>query len=408
MNAVANFLSNTKAGVKLLLQRMSRRAPGPVRVVFICQYIPAWNKAKPVYDQMVNDPRFEPYLLCLPSGISDMQLQDPKSLANDTYDYYTSQGYPAINALIGENQWFDLQSLQPDYVFYLRPYDFYMPVQYGSATVSRYAKVCVIIYGIITTLEDAKMMILPGFFRNVTYYFADISDGARFNRRLFPISHLLGLRKSPCCGIPAMDSILATQNDPADIWDFAGDRFRILWTPRWTTDKTLGGSNFFTYKDWIMDYAKANDDVACLLRPHPLAFDNFVRTGEMTSQEVTDYKNQCAATTNTNLDTQKEYGATFWQSDVLIGDFSGILPEYFITGKPLIFCRSNFELTPTDFMKQMMEGWYIVDNARELEEVLDRLRRGDDPLRPVREATIKALFYSSTASPTEKILKHLK
>ena len=251
-------------------------------------------------------------------------------------------------------------------------------------------------------------MCKPNFFRNVTYYFAEIPYAGRYNRKLFPISHLLGLRKSPCCGIPAMDSILSAKNDHANTWDFAGDRFRILWTPRWTTDKSLGGTNFFTYKDWILDYAKNNGDVACLLRPHPLAFENFIRTGEMTPQEVESYRNQCAETENTAIDTQKEYGATFWQSDVLIGDFSGILPEYFFTGKPLIFCRSNFELKPTDFMEQMMEGWYIVDNADELEAVLAQLRRGEDPLKPVRQAAIEALFHTGNENPTDRILSFLK
>lgn len=405
---MGTFVSNTKAAVKLLLQRTARRAPGPVRVVFICQYIPAWNKAKPVYDKMAADSRFEPHILCLPDRFSDGVLTDPENLENPTYDYYRSQGYPAINALVGENQWYDLQSLQPDFVFYLRPYDFYMPAQYTSAAVSRYAKLCVILYGIIITQEDAELLISPQFFRNVSYYFAEIPYAARFNRKRFPLSHLLGLRKSPCCGIPAMDSILEAKDIPTDAWDFAGDRFRILWTPRWTTDLKLGGSNFFTYKDWILDYARENADVACLLRPHPLTFDNFIRTGEMTEAEVADYKARCAALPTADIDTRKEYGNTFWQSNVLISDYSGILPEYFFTGKPLIFCRSNFLLEPTDFMEEMMRGWYVVENREQLEDVLAMLRRGEDPLQEKRQLLIPKLFGDRSDDPAEKITAMLK
>lgn len=403
---MGNLLSDTKAALKLLLQRTKKRTPGPLRVVFICQFIPAWNKAKPVYDAMAADARFQPTLLCLPEGISDMQLQDPTDLRNETYDYYISQGYPAINALAGENQWLSLEELAPDYVFYLRPYDFYMPPAYSSAAVARYAKVCVILYGIIITQEDADMLIKPEFFRNVTYYFAEIGYAARYNRRAFPISHLLGLRKSPCCGIPAMDSILQEKDTPSDAWDFATG-FRILWTPRWTTDKALGGSNFFTYKDWILDYVQAHPDVACLLRPHPLTFENFIKTGEMSPKEVEDYLTRCAQIPNADMDTRKEYGSAFWQSDVLISDYSGILPEYFITGKPLIFCRSNFLLKPTDFMKKMMQGWYVVDTPGELEDCLEQLRQGIDPLKPARQALIEEVFGENGDTPTEKILKHL-
>lgn len=65
-----------------------------------------------------------------------------------------------------------------------------------------------------------------------------------------------------------------------------------MWTPRWTTNKKLGGSNFFVYYKLLLEYAEKNDDVDLLCRPHPLMFDNFLKTGEMKIEEIDDYKKE--------------------------------------------------------------------------------------------------------------------
>ena len=117
---------------------------GKIKVVFICQYIPAWSKNKQLYETLKNDRRFEPLLLCIPDRISSNKLLDPDNLTNDTFDYFSGHGYQeSINALLGKDQWLDLKSLHPDYVIYNR-YDRPMPTPYTSAAVSTYAKICLI------------------------------------------------------------------------------------------------------------------------------------------------------------------------------------------------------------------------------------------------------------------------
>ncbi len=91
---------------------------GKIKVVFICQYIPAWSKNKQLYETLTKDERFDVYLLCIPSGVSANQLVNQDDLSNDTYEYFTNHGYQkAINALTGRNTWFDLKQIHPDYVF---------------------------------------------------------------------------------------------------------------------------------------------------------------------------------------------------------------------------------------------------------------------------------------------------
>lgn len=402
-----SIIADTKAAVKLLLQRTKKREDGPIRVGFMCQYIPAWNKAEPIYAAMLRDDRFEPVLICVPSGIHANQLDAPNSLENDTYAYYSSHGYQAENALIGKNAWLDLASLHLDYVFYLRPYNDVMPVPYLSGAVSRLAKICVVMYGMTMTKEILKITLEPDFFRNVYCYFAESKYAMDFSRKNFPVTHFLGLQKSVYYGIPAMTQIMQEKDIPTDAWDFSPNGFRVMWTPRWTTDLQLGGSNFFVYKDWILDYADAHKDVACLLRPHPMAFDNFIKTGEMTEDAVKAYQARCASMPNAQIDCRKTYVTTMWKSDVLISDISGIMPEYFIMNKPLIFCSSNMILEPTGFTKRMLEGCYVAEDPRALERCLEDLRAGRDPLRETREAIIQELFGSTLDTAVGAILDEL-
>lgn len=405
---IRSALSDLKAATKILLQNSKKRKPGPIKVGFIGQYIPAWNKAEGLYREMLADSRFEPIIICVPSGISNYELNDPDSLENDTYEYYKSNGYQAVNALIGKNQWLDLEALDLDYVFYQRPYDYLLPLQYASSVVANYAKICVILYAAIMVEEDVEICLETNFFRNVFCYFADSLHAASANRNNFKLSHLLGIQKSIYCGNPSSHHILSEKDTKTDAWDGIGNGFKVMWTPRWTTDLKLGGTNFFEYKDFLLEFAKAHPDVSLLLRPHPLAFENFVRTGVMTQQEVNAYKETCNILPNVEIDARKDYITTMWNSDVLVGDISGILPEYFIMNKPLIFCASNMILQPTAFTKRMFEGCYIVNNKQELEERLTSLMNGIDPLKQKRAEIISELFTNQLDTCIPDIMNHLE
>ena len=112
------------------------RQPGPIRVVFLAQYPQAWNKIDPVYQAMLDSLSFEPYIVCVPLNIKAHRLQGATSGGNEIYDYYCSHGYEAINSLDADGRWFDIQKLNPDYVFHSRPYNSFMPKQYTSGTIA--------------------------------------------------------------------------------------------------------------------------------------------------------------------------------------------------------------------------------------------------------------------------------
>lgn len=405
---IMNVLHSIEADRNFRRERKRSRVGDKIRVGFLCQYIPAWGKLEPVYRRMKESEEFEVFLLCVPMGIHKQRLDDPKDRSNDTYEYYQKAGYEeAVNTLTGENEWLDLKTLDLDYLFFTRPYNAYMPPEYSSHVVSRYTRICVLSYAFTLTEEIYRSTLNKDFFCNVYLYFAENTYAMEKHIRHFQSRHRKGLQRSVCYGMAALEEILCAKDRPAPAWDFSKQEFRVMWTPRWTTDPALGGSNFFVYRQAMLEYAGAHGDVDFLFRPHPLMFDNFLKTGEMTEGEIEVYKHEIAELPNVSLDQEKEYGATIWNSSVLVSDISGFMPEYFITGKPVVYCPANSSLTLAGNSIELIEGCYIAHDKEELFGILEQLQRGEDPLRKKREELIPKLFGADIPGIPAHIVEEL-
>ena len=361
---------------------------GKIKVVFICQYIPAWSKNKQLYETLKKDKRFDLLLLCIPDRISSNKLLDPDNLTNDTFDYFSGHGYQeSINALLGKDQWLDLKSLHPDYVIYNR-YDRPMPTPYTSAAVSTYAKICLISYG-LALHRAGEFMFDKRFAANTYCLFSESEEKRnefiRWNRILCGLK----LSKAVCCGITGVENALKSKLDKTSAWDFSTNNFRAIYAPRWTQDSIWGGSSFLKYKEAFLKIADEFSNMDILLRPRPLMFGNFINTGVMTENEVTEYKRECELRSNLSLDSEKEYHATFWNSSVLICDYTSMIIEYYVTGNPIIFLTYDENIVYTDLMYDMLSGCYIVHDENELRDVLGDLICGVDPLAEKRKAVIE-------------------
>jgi len=403
-----NALKDARAIPGFLAERKCPRGSGPVRVGFLCQYIPSWVKLQPVYEAMREDPRFEPFLICVPDTIKDGVLCITGK-ENNTLDYFHSHGYrEALNALQPDGSWLELREMELDYVFYPRPYNAYMPPCYQSQAVFRHSRILLILYGMNVTREVVRVTLNRDFFRYVYCYFAELPFPRVQNRKNGWLLHTLGLQKSVYYGIPGVEAIRGAKELPCPAWDFAKENtLRAMWTPRWTTDLSLGGSNFFTFYEFLLDLAEKDDGYSFLFRPHPLAIDHFLETGELTREQAEDFLHRCNTLPNVSLDKEKEYSATFWGADVLISDISGIIPEYFSTGKPLIFCASNMHLTLEQTTEKMLEASYVVYTVQELEKCLADLKQGIDPKKEARQQVLDKYFGEENSCPNKKILEQL-
>jgi len=408
---------NEDAGMFMNLIRLKskyagslRGSSGKINVVFIYQMPELWNKVDSVCREMIKNDRFNVTILAVPkqelhigSGIEKYQENDALAASKDF-------NCRVIDARTGENQWYDLESLNPHYVFYQRPYDNYLPEIYRSYTVIKYARTCYVPYGWLVTKNLYDICLNREFFRNLYLCYAESREIYTTVRNRFPLSYALNLRKILMEGTPSLDLMYKLKDSESISWerDRKEDKLRVLWTPRWTlnSDTDSCASNFFEYKDKFMKFAEENQDTYVLWRPHPLAFDNYIRAGVMTQGEVDEYKKKLGELKNSSLDSQKDYLSTFWNSDVLVSDFSSIIVEYFVTGKPLIYCdRGGAQLD--SFATRMSEGFYHAGNWHEVEAIIMELRDGKDRLYEKRQELIKQLFGDNITGASERIVKSI-
>lgn len=375
----------------ILIKRNARRIDKKIQnqevinVVFIVQYIPGWNKLESIYLKMKEDKRFAPVIICVPLNIKNHQLQDKK---NDTYEYFINHRYEAINALQEDATWYKLERLKPDYVFHSRPYNDFMPLCYTSGKIRKYALICNVLYGASLTVNGQQVVLNKNYFRDVYGYFAFDKSEEKFYEKRFSIGCKLGIQKCWPYGAVGLEQILHLKTEKKN----SQYKKTVLWTPRWSTDSYIGGSNFFNYKDAVFELAKQNKDILFIFRPHPLMFGNFIKTGEMDEKQVLEFKKYCEEESNIILDESKEYADKFWNSDLLITDASGIVPEYFITEKPILYCHSKASFIFSEYAKDMIKSCYEVNDEDDLNNYLYKLICNEDDKLNDRKKCIKKYF----------------
>lgn len=358
-------------------------------VVFIAQYIPAWNKFEPIFAAMETDSRFNPLLLCVPMDLSDQEKKKPGIKENKVYNFFIGQGYEAINAISVDGRWRSLKDLNPDYIFQTRPYDYLLPEPYKAKCSKYYALNCNVMYGPNLARGFYDTVWNDSYFRNVFCYFSLDKDEMKEFNSFFSKEN--GRSEHWCFpfGGTGLADILSYKPMKKELGKFSK---RVLWTPRWSTDSMIGGSNFFRYKSWFFEMAQAFPEVEFVVRPHPLMFDNFIHTGEMTESEVENFKSACMSAPNIRLDQSAEYAEMLWSTDIMVSDISGIMIEYAITKQPLVYCKSDIEWDIVPSAQRLLNANYIANCKEELFEVTKQLLEGMDEKKHLRNEVVDDLY----------------
>ena len=229
------------------------------KIVFISQMSNLWINVDDLYNQLSNDDQFETYVLMIPEFDYSKKEFDIQTMNTKIYDFHKNHNHQNTIKAFDQGKWFDLKNINPDYVFYERPYSSYLPMEYKISTVSKYAKTCYLPYGyeMMNYIFDTSLNV--DFFRYLHIFFADSYVTESFNKKRAPLSHRLGLRKTILTGHPIFNAFNKAQSEDNLFWDNDDQHFKIIWAPRWTIDTQLGGSNFLTYKDNIVDYVEKAD-----------------------------------------------------------------------------------------------------------------------------------------------------
>ena len=360
-----------------------------INVIFVCHRPAVWRSMKSIYEELKKDERFKITIVTIPQITPTGDFDDEG--ADDYFKIYGSISGFNKNT----RSFIDLRKLEPDYIFFQQPYNSIYPQQYRSNIVSKYAKICYLSYFTYLdnlTVQDVSDECYPfDYFRNISLFFSQNEKEKKYldNR----LSDFVSYKPKICLtGYPKYDNLREYSLNDSNVWNYSEweGHFRVLWTPRWTTNEN--SCNFFEYKDKLLKYCAENNKIDFVFRPHPQSWIEWENTGELKKKHADEYKKKYQQYSNTSIDTSSEYLNTFYHSDCLITDTSSIVPEYFLTGKPIIYCFKENSRFIFERHESYGDGMYWVKNWDELRSTLSELIKGNDSLKEKRKELIAKCF----------------
>lgn len=361
------------------LQKRDCENNTPIKVGFIVQMPEIWNKESSIYEEMVTDPRFDPWLIVVPE----------KKLAEKTqYSYgrelaYFMDKYPNGSFLSSTELSEDFSGLRQqgfNYIFFQRCWESYLPKSLETRFVIRYAKTCYIPY-FYPLHCHAKDYFNTRFFNSLYVMFGSSKE----EQDSF---HTTGKRKSVFLGSPYLSKIHPLEGNK--------ETFKILWTPRWEVN-TFGGTSFFEYKDHFIELKQAHPDWDIVLRPHPLTFQEAVRTKRMTPDEIKQYR-QKTTETGVRFDENANIDDSLQDTAVLISDSSSIIIDAFLAEIPMVYCERPAKEERTSTFSRILDCSYIAHTWNEVENYLTILSRGEDYLLNKRKKFAQEIRNSNPGS----------
>ena len=372
------------------LQRKTKESGQPVKVGFIVQMPELWNKQAPVYERMTRDPGFDPWLIVVPSY--DL-VKKQRGQYGGELQYFRSL-YPEGQFLTSAELSDDFSQLKArrfDYIFYPRCWESYLPKSLRTRNVIRYAKTCYIPYA-FHCFKPYPSYYQNRFFSSLYLMFCCSSSQ---QATAYPSD---SIRKTVFLGFPCLEGVTAVPQPHT--------RVRLLWTPRWQSNPRYGGTTFFAFKDRFFELAEQHPELEIIMRPHPLTFENAVKTGKMTLDEVSAYKARCSES-GIRFDANANIDDTLPEVDILLSDFSSILVDAAMLGKTIIYCGGAATGEYDETMEQIMQCAYHVDSWEAAVDYIRQLSEGHDPKREARAALAERLTTEHQNS-SAAILQYLR
>lgn len=375
------------------------------KVIFIVQFPEVWNSVSTIYEALESLGAV-PMILCLPKPAFNFTTEYVADNRNEAHEFFEKMKIPAINAYdICTNTWFDLKKERPDYVVYMRPYNNQYPVQYKNTYVCDFAKVCYIPYAYSQTSDGLSYTTFNEEFILATYVTFTPSR-IRLNdcKKRFALQRLTKSHKFIFKGFPRFD-LLDTCDIENDKRNY--ERKTILWLPRWTVGdfEKQRVSHFFDYLDSFFMYMIEHPMLDLIIRPHPLMFKVILEKRLMTGNELDELLDKVDKMPNVWFDKNEDYLISFRVSDVLICDYSSLLIEYFVSGKPIIYCDTPIGFNSDTLL--MDATLYHALEWSEVKEQLTKLISGEDPQYKKRKEAIRQLMPTNAGYIGREIAEYI-
>jgi len=380
-------------------------AGSSIRVGFYVVYDSVFS-AKPVFEKMLSDNIFDPYLVIIPDvsrGHENMLYQ-----LNKTYrtflDLFNEKrvlfGYnKQNNDFIDYSDRFDIVSLSNPYdtmthkyfqIWYLKDKDLLtFHTNYGFFSADNYS----------------RYIIQSPFMSLAWKVFVETEYGYKEFKRYGVIKG----KNVSLTGYSKLDEYAVQKK-------IHSDRKRIIIAPHHTilneTSRMARFSNFMEYADFFLKLPIKYPEIDFIFRPHPLLVVNLARDDIWGKKKTDMYLNKLLSHKNVMYSNEGSYYDIFLNSDAMIHDCSSFLVEYLVTGHPCCYMFRNTSQINALFSKlgrKCLDFYYKAFNENDIINFIDNtVIKEMDTNKKNRDLFVDQYIKINYPNVSDKILLEIK
>lgn len=355
-----------------------------IKVVFFPINLGMW-KCDYLFQLMLNDHRFEPYIISffVPVDSWDFQLRNQREMRS----FFKAKNYPYYDMYDeSKDEWFDIESFHPDIVFYTQAvnvsYPNYKIQSLWKNSLFYYVPYCMGMEKETAGYNTLLFNICKKVFAPSDYH-KDYWSSFFYNKGRNIVSR----------GYLSFDYLTSPTNHFCTKWKCNDGRKRVIWAPHHsiTTQDLLSYSNFLEIADSMVDIAnKYEKKIEFVFKPHPRLRPKLELTPEWGVERTTAYYKKWEEMSNTNF-VDGDYYDLFLSSDGMVHNCSTFMAEYLLTGKPVMFnLRDESAMILNEYAQKCYEQHYLGKTMNEIEKFLDDVvLGGNDPMKEQRLAFVK-------------------
>lgn len=308
-------------------------------------------------------------------------LENPYTgkIENSVYEFFSKKGSVIVYKNLNVIQKIKLL-VKVDIIFFQQPWGMENKIKY----MHFFCLTVYIPYSAIT-IKDSIDYNLENFHSYLWLYIAQ-------NEHVFNFFKEFQLRSSINCevlGYPKFDDLYRENLRDKKIFHNFGKK-KIIYAPHHSLRKSiLGLSTFDEYHKVIADIVELKNS-SFIYKPHPrLEYTLINEEFLFTQSEYKEYLKKWDNGVNAKIMNNGDYGELFSESDIMITDCSSFLIEYFFTGKPIIWLKSNRQKIQFNiFVEELIESFYIVNSYDDILKYIEMLENDEDVMKEKREKLI--------------------
>lgn len=292
-------------------------------------------------------------------------------------DYLTPMGIPNI-----PYEFYDLSKELPDMAFISNPYESVTLEQFWPDNIAKYSKLVYVPYYTNMASSESSVCALCGMpvATQAWRILAQSEEIMKMHRKYAP-KHGANLLVT---GLPKWDNILELKKAPETLpkgWKekISGKKV-FLWNSHFAVSPSEPGT-LLDYGQAIVDVFSGRKDIALIWRPHPMTSTIFKLYASAARPFWEKLVHTVESAPNMVFDTGLSYVPSFQASDALLSDFSSIIAQYMLTGKPVLWLKNKIDPRGKGYIEDTVHIDCLeqAESTRDIAAFIDRIVGGIDP-----------------------------